>query len=74
MRFFQGTNLINDAINLTKSRNRVNFGKGFNLTDKKEAGFSNFYAYRAKLYLYSPKKLLFVDKIIIKQWKYSIIL
>ena len=34
MRFYHGTNMIIDAINLSKSRNRVDFGKGFYLTDK----------------------------------------
>ena len=34
MRFYHGTNMVIDAIDLAKSRNRVDFGKGFYLTDK----------------------------------------
>ena len=34
MKFFHGTNMIIDFISLEKSRNRVDFGKGFYLTDK----------------------------------------
>ena len=34
MKMYHGTNIVIDTINLTKSRNRVDFGKGFYLTDK----------------------------------------
>jgi hypothetical protein len=34
MKYYHGTNMIINAIDLTKSRNRVDFGKGFYLTDK----------------------------------------
>jgi len=34
MKMYHGTYMIVDAIDLTKSRNRVDFGKGFYLTDK----------------------------------------
>jgi hypothetical protein len=34
MKFYHGTNMVIDAIKLTKSRNRVDFGKGFYMTDK----------------------------------------
>ena len=34
MKFYHGTNMIIDFISLEKSRNRVDFGKGFYLTDK----------------------------------------
>ena len=34
MKFYHGTNMIIDLINLERSRNRVDFGKGFYLTDK----------------------------------------
>ena len=34
MIFYHATNMIIDLINLVKSRNRVDFGKGFYLTDK----------------------------------------
>jgi len=32
--FYHGTNMLIGEIDLTKSRNRVDFGKGFYLTDK----------------------------------------
>ena len=34
MKMYHGTYMIVDTIDLTKSRNRVDFGKGFYLTDK----------------------------------------
>jgi len=34
MKMYHGTNMVVDAIDLVKSRNRVDFGKGFYLTDK----------------------------------------
>ena len=34
MKYYHGTNMIIDSVNLEKSRNRVDFGKGFYLTDK----------------------------------------
>ena len=34
MKFYHGTNMIINSISLEKSRNRVDFGKGFYLTDK----------------------------------------
>ena len=34
MRFYHGTNIVIGSIDLTKSRNRVDFGKGFYMTDK----------------------------------------
>ena len=34
MRFYHGSNMIISTIDLAKSRNRVDFGKGFYLTDK----------------------------------------
>ena len=34
MIFYHGTNVLFDKIDLSKSRNRVDFGKGFYLTDK----------------------------------------
>jgi len=34
MKMYHGTYMIIDTIDLTKSRNRVDFGKGFYLTDK----------------------------------------
>ena len=34
MNFYHGTNMIIEYISLEKSRNRVDFGKGFYLTDK----------------------------------------
>ena len=35
MKMYHGTNMVVGVIDLTKSRNRVDFGKGFYLTDKK---------------------------------------
>ena len=34
MKMYHGTYMIIDTIDLMKSRNRVDFGKGFYLTDK----------------------------------------
>jgi len=34
MKMYHGTNMAVDTIDLAKSRNRVDFGKGFYLTDK----------------------------------------
>ena len=34
MTFYHGTNMLIGEIDLSKSRNRVDFGKGFYLTDK----------------------------------------
>ena len=34
MRMYHGTNIVVETIDLARSRNRVDFGKGFYLTDK----------------------------------------
>ena len=40
MTFYHGTNKLIDAIDLSKSRNRVDFGKGFYFTDNADTAYS----------------------------------